>query len=106
MTSNWNNNKTKELFSVFLTFKTTQEVANFCRDLMTESEIEEFASRWEVAKELSLGKTQRDIANRTKVSIATVTRVNQWLNRGMNGYKLALKNINIKNHPDQHQADH
>lgn len=84
-------NKTKDLWKALLTPKTEAEMAALCRDLMTTSEIEEFASRLSVAKELYLGKTQRRVAKETGVSIATVTRVNQWLRKGMGGYLNVLK---------------
>lgn len=97
----WENEKSKKLFNAFLTLKTEDEVANFCRDLMTESEIEEFASRLEVAKELYEGKTQRAVSKETGVSIATVTRVNQWLKRGENGYTTVLNRISKHHSPHQ-----
>lgn len=101
--NDWQNTKTKALFSAFLQLKTADEVAAFCRDLMTPAEIEEFASRWQVAKELAKGKPQRAVSASTGVSIATVTRVNQWLLRGMNGYKTVLSRLNSKQkHHHQH----
>ena len=87
---NWNNTKTQELFKAFLTLQSIDEAADFCRDLMTEDEITEFALRLEVAKALSNGATQRQAAKATGASIATVTRVNRWLNRGMQGYSKIL----------------
>lgn len=86
--------KKKQLFNAFLKLKTENEVANFCRDLMTESEIEEFAGRFDVALGLAEGKSQRQTAQETGISIATVTRVNQWLKRGMNGYATVISRIN------------
>jgi len=85
--------KTNSLFKAFLLLKKADEVGRFCRDLMTEQEIEEFASRWEVAQKLNEGKSQRDVSLKTGVSIATVTRVNQWLKRGKNGYQLVLERM-------------
>lgn len=94
MTDTWKNQKTEQLFQGFLQLKNTDEVARFCRDLMTEPEILEFAGRFDAAVELSKGKSQRTVAKETGVSIATVTRVNQWLLRGMDGYKLVLDRLN------------
>jgi len=88
------NKKKKQLFNAFLKLKDEKEVANFCRDLMTESEIEEFSGRFDVALKLAQGKPQRQTSKETGVSIATVTRVNQWLKRGMNGYKTVIKRLN------------
>jgi TrpR-related protein YerC/YecD len=94
MTKYTYNTKQKQLFNAFLYLKNETEVANFCRDLMTESEIEEFAGRFDVALKLTEGKSQRQTAKETGVSIATVTRVNQWLKRGMDGYRKVISRIN------------
>ncbi len=98
MKNNWRNDKTEKLFRAFLSLVTVDEVANFCRDLMTESEIEEFAARFDAAIELSKGKPQRTVSKETGVSIATVTRVNQWLTRGMDGYKNVISRLGISSH--------
>ena len=94
---NLKNSKTKYLYQALLNLQTEKEAANFCRDLMTISEIEEFAARLEVAKKLKSGIPQRKVSADTGVSIATVTRVNQWLKRGKGGYTLILDRISNKN---------
>lgn len=86
----WRTDKTEELFNAFLKLGNTDEVASFCRDLMTEPELDEFASRFQIAKMLHKGISQRKIAKELEVSITTVTRVNQWLMRGQGGYKNVL----------------
>jgi TrpR-related protein YerC/YecD len=96
MSNGWKNKKSGELFNAFLQLKTAGEVANFCRDLMTEPEIFEFSARFDAAKVLYAGKPQRQVSRETGVSIATVTRINQWLRRGMNGYKLVLDRLTKK----------
>jgi TrpR-related protein YerC/YecD len=88
--NNWLNNNSKQLFKVLSLINDEKDMANFCRDLMTESEIEALSGRWKVAQLLDSGIPQREVSEKSSVSIATVTRVNQWLNRGMNGYKKAL----------------
>ena len=94
MTKKWYTKTEQNLFKAFLLLRTEEEVAAFCRDLMTSSEIAEFAARWQVAQQLALGKTQRVVASEQNVSLATVTRVNQWLRRGMNGYQNTLRKFN------------
>ena len=98
MTEDWNNKISQRLFAALLKPKTIEEMAAFCRDLMTEPEIKEFAGRWEVAQLLDAQYSQRQVAAKTGVSLATVTRVNQWLLRGMGGYKLVLGRIGHKHH--------
>lgn len=98
MSNQWKTKQSQELFQAFLQPQTEAEMAAFCRDLMTEGEIAEFAGRFQVAKELSAGKSQRQTSKATGVSIATVTRVNKWLQRGMNGYKTVLARLD-HHHP-------
>lgn len=93
------NNKNKELFEAILSCNTAQDIANFCRDLMTKDEIEEFVKRFEIAKRLNAGESQRTISKSMEVSITTVTRVNLWLKRGMNGYKTVLSNLSHHHKP-------
>jgi TrpR-related protein YerC/YecD len=92
--TNLNEPKIQNLFRAMLALKTTGEAADFCRDLMTLPEITEFADRLEIARKLSEGNPQRKVAAQTGVSVATVTRVNQWLRRGMGGYTLILDRLN------------
>lgn len=97
-TNKWRTKQAENLFKALLILRTPNEVASFCRDLLTEAEIEEFSGRFAVAQELEEGKSQRAAAKNTGVSIATVSRVNLWLTRGMGGYKLAIERLSNKHH--------
>lgn len=92
-TESWKNRDTKLLFEAVLGLESVSEAEAFFRDLMTPQEIETFAERFKVAVMLSKGVSYRDIYEKTGVSTATVTRVNQWLERGMGGYKLAISKL-------------
>ncbi len=83
----------RKFYRAMLQLQTEKEVAAFFRDLLTLSEIDELSQRLEVATLLDQGKTQRVVAKLTDASIATVTRVNQWLKRGTGGYKLVLERL-------------
>jgi TrpR-related protein YerC/YecD len=86
------NNKEKQLIEAFLKLKTKDEVAAFLRDLLTIQEIEEFSNRLEIARLLATTKfSYKKIAQMTKVSTTTVTRVAHWLFRGCGGYQKVLK---------------
>lgn len=98
MNQTWRTEKLAVLLQAILTLKTEEEVAAFLRDLLTEPEIEEFSGRFAAAQALSTGKSQREVSKETNVSIATVTRVNQWLQRGMNGYKTVIDRLNKQHH--------
>lgn len=77
----------KELFEAIRRIKSTDEAAQFFRDLLTIAELKEFANRWQVVQLLYEGLTYESIAKRLMISTATVTRVAHWLNNGMGGYK-------------------
>jgi len=96
--SYWKNKDTDRLFEAVLSLKTLPEAERFFRDLMTIPEIETFAERLKVAILLQEGVPYREIAKRSKASTATITRVNQWLTKGMDGYKLVLSRITSKIH--------
>lgn len=83
----------KELFTAILKLKTTDEAARFFRDLLTMAEITEFANRWQMVKLLIKGYSYATIAQKLKVSTATVTRVAHWFYQGMNGYKLVANRL-------------
>jgi len=92
---NWKNEDTTRLFRAVVELKTVNEAEMFFRDLMTPQEIETFAERFKVAELLTKGVSYREIYKQTKVSTATITRINQWLERGMGGYKMAISRLNL-----------
>lgn len=87
----WNNPETEALAEAFLSLRTADEVKAFLRDLCTFNEIAELAQRWQIARLLAEGLSYREIAARAGASTATVTRVNQWFQHGMDGYRTALE---------------
>ncbi len=63
------------------------------RDLCTRKELEEMSHRWEAVKLLDQGIPYREISDRTGLSTATITRINQWLQHGTGGYRAMLSKI-------------
>lgn len=84
------NEKEELLAKAFLKLKSYQQVINFLRDLLTPKELEEFANRLEIARLLKKGMSYKKIAQETKTSTTTVTRVAHWLFRGSGGYRKVL----------------
>ena len=64
----------KEFNRLIASAKNPAEVAELFHTLLTPAEYEEFSNRWQIIKLLQEGSTQRDVRDRLKVSIATVTR--------------------------------
>jgi len=78
--------QTEDLYAALLMLDTPQEMEAFLADLCTPTEITAFADRWHAARLLHQGLSQRDVASRTGIALATVTRVARFLSRGNGGY--------------------
>ena len=89
----WKTIKLKRLAHALLSLKTEREMLAFLRDAATLEELDELGTRWDVVLELNKGKSYRDIAKKTGVSTATVTRIAHWFRHGEGGYQAALKKI-------------
>jgi TrpR family trp operon transcriptional repressor len=54
---------------------------NFIREILTPKEIDDFALRWQLVKELYRGDTQRTIAARHHISLCKITRGSKILKK-------------------------
>jgi TrpR-related protein YerC/YecD len=86
----WMTADTRELGSAVAGLRDADEALRFLRDLCTVTELRELAARWAVARLLDAGVSYHDISERTGASSATISRVNQWLRYGRDGYRLVL----------------
>lgn len=86
----WLTDQTRELAAAIAALRDGEEALRFLRDLCTVNELREFAARWEVARLLDEGVSYHEISERTGASSATISRVNQWLRYGRDGYRLIL----------------
>lgn len=93
---NWKTSKLKQLAKIFLSIDNEKDMLNFMRDLLTLEELEEFSSRWEAARLLGNKAVYRDIAKKTGMSTATVTRIAHWLKHGEGGYEKVLSTLGRK----------
>ncbi len=84
------NKQTDELFRAILNLKTIREAEQFFRDLCTPEELRALGDRWEIARLVAAGRPYREIAKELGTSTATVSRVADWLNNGLGGYRLIL----------------
>jgi len=95
-TDDWRNADTAALFDAIVTLGDREDAARFFRDLCTYRELEEMSSRWAVVRLLEQGIPYREIHDRTGVSTATITRINQWLQHGTGGYRAMLERLGSK----------
>ena len=87
----WMTDATRDLAAAVASLRDADEALRFLRDLCTVNELRELAARWEVARLLDDGVSYHDISERTGASSATISRVNQWLRYGRDGYRLVLQ---------------
>lgn len=92
--SRFANDDVDELFESMLKLETVEECYRFFEDLCTIKEVLDMAQRLKVAKMLSEKKSYTEIANETKASTATISRVNKSLIYGAEGYHLMFKKVN------------
>jgi TrpR-related protein YerC/YecD len=82
--------ETKALYNAILLLKNADECRRFFRDLLTQAEIKEFANRWKVAQMLDQKIQYEIIEKETGMSSTTIARVQKWLTKGKDGYRLML----------------
>lgn len=82
----------ERLYQTILGLNDLNECRAFFKDLCTPNEIKGMRDRLEVAILLEQGElSYREIQSRTKVSLATITRVARFLTKeNHQGYKLVL----------------
>src|SRR5688572_29570741 len=86
----WMTDATRDLAATVASLRDRDEALRFLRDLCTVNELRAMAERWEVARLLDQGVSYHDISERTGASSDTISRVNQWLRYGRDGYRLVL----------------
>lgn len=84
------NERTEKLCRAFVSLKTVDECYRFLDDICTLSEITEMSKRLAAAEMLRDGITYNEIAEKTGLSTATITRVNRSLRFGSDGYNNVL----------------
>ena len=82
--------ETDALFRAVLSLETVEECYRFFEDLCTVSELQEMSRRMRAAKMLRDNTVYSEIAEKTGLSTATISRVNRALLYGANGYTAVL----------------
>ncbi len=93
----WTSKNTRQLSEVLSKIIDDKIMQNFLRDVMTEKEIIEIASRLQAAKMLNEKINYKEVISNTKLSSRTIARISDWLKNGCKGYIEAIKILN-KNH--------
>ena len=85
-----------ELVSALVAISKDKKPAEaFIKAILTPSELEEIATRWQIVKKLAVGEPQRKIAKDLKIGIGTVTRGSREVFKKNGGFDQALKKFKI-----------
>lgn len=74
--------KVGELIEAFLKNKTSSEMSDFLKGILTPRELEELTTRLQIVKMIKKGLPHQEIARRLEVGVATVTRGSRELQLG------------------------
>ena len=99
MASKIKDEKLDFLFEAILTLETVEDCYSFFEDLCTVSELQEMSRRMQTARMLRAHAVSADIAAHTRLSTATISRVNRCLKYGSDGYNKALDSLEANCHP-------
>ncbi len=80
----------KDLLAVLASIDDAKTLGRVFTDLLTEAEITSIGERWEIAKLLEAGNSQRQVRDRLGVSVTTVNRGSKMLKYGSGGCRAAL----------------
>ncbi len=81
------------LFEVILSLKDVEECYAFFEDLCTVKELKDLSQRLDVARLLNQNLRYQEVADKTTVSSATISRVKKCLDYGTGGYKMVLNRL-------------
>ena len=80
-----------DLVKIFFSLKSEKDMGNFLENILTPGEIEEILRRLKIMSLLQKGFTQREVATKVGVGIATVSRGARVLKYGKPGLNLFFK---------------
>lgn len=87
---------TEFLYRCIAALESAEECKGFFEDICTKSELQEMSRRLKAAKMLSEGVVYSEIAARTGLSTATISRVNHCLKYGAEGYHKILERVKLE----------
>lgn len=81
-----------------------QILVDFFRSLLTEKEIHDISSRWELVKQLDEGISQRQISSQLGLSLCKITRGSRELKKKSSAFKQVI-NLHRRNLESQSNHD-
>ena len=84
------------LYRSIVSLENVEDCKNFFHDICTASELQERSRRLKAARMLSDGIVYSEIAAKTGLSTATISRVNHCLKYGNDGYHKVLEKMKLE----------
>jgi TrpR-related protein YerC/YecD len=85
-----------DLINSFSQVKNPTDSAKRLEDFLTANEIRNLSVRLRIAKLLLAGITQREISSEFHTSLATINKINVWLNERGDGFRNVISNLPLK----------
>lgn len=82
--------KIRDIARVLASTADSALIEKFLRSLLTEREVNEISSRWELVKMLDDGESQRKIAEKLGLSLCKITRGSKELKKKPSAFKQML----------------
>ena len=92
----WRTKEVEDLFSAILSLESLEECYDFFEDICTVKEIIDISQRLKAAIMLRNGSNYIEVAEKTGMSSATISRVSRCLEYGSGGYDLAIERLEKK----------
>lgn len=87
----------EELFEVIRKIASDKTLLKaFFQDILTPAEYKELGVRWQIVKQLAVGKSHRDVAKDLHTAVATVARGSRELLDKEGGFHQALRKLSAK----------
>ena len=84
----------REVSELLAFTKDPKEIRNFFESILTNKELKDIGSRWELVKRLDQGESQRQIAHDLHLSLCKITRGSKELKKKNAVLKRFLKRLN------------
>ncbi len=79
--------KIKEIAKILANTSNEKVIEKFLKSILTEKEINDISSRWELVKMLDQGTSQRKIADKLGLSLCKITRGSRELKKKDSSFK-------------------
>ncbi len=80
-----------EIALVLANAEDQSQIAEFLRSILTENEVKEVSSRWELVKLLNDGMSQRKISEKLGLSLCKITRGSKELKKNPSFFKQMIE---------------